>query len=182
MDESEYELVFLKEGIVVRKKVDLPLSGQTWVDEKISYDNASKFNKIEITVTHIEPKLENGILKEIKLKANCFNIINDQPLDQVKTKVNEEVNIIKLQSIKSITNRSYIGKLKDGVKVRFEWLGISYETSIDSNNGIEPSLNSLIQSRLKTPNGSIPSVNIYRDINARYFDGSNWHRLEELRK
>lgn len=176
MTYTESELIFSKEGIVVRSKTDLPLVGEDWTEKKIPYEQAFPNKKMELLVTSIEPIIENDILKGIKLK---FRNTKEVPSNGTTLDKNDaDVKVV--DPIQRITNRS-IKSLPDGTKIRFDWKGVTYETKIDSRNGKKPSLNSLAREVCRTYRGDRASINIYQHINARFYDERGWHPINELR-
>ncbi|MCX9010073.1 MAG: hypothetical protein OIN66_03020 [Candidatus Methanoperedens sp.] len=179
MDNLESELIFSKEGITIRTKTNFPFVGEDWAERKIAYEEAFNDKKMEILVTSIEPKIENGILKEIKLKLNNIREIAPSILEDSQFGKSGE-NVRKVEPIKMITNRS-IKNLPEGTKIRFDWKGITYETQIDSKNGKKLSLNSLVRDVCQTSKGDSPSINIYQHIKARFLDEKGWHSLNDLR-
>lgn len=190
----ESELIFSKEGILVRFKrksmvatsvaefVDIPQVSEVWDEVMKPYEAFSR-KPMELIVTSIEPKIENGILKEIKLKLvdikETTSIMDESFSTVVDVKTDENVKIVK--SIRRITRDAIKKVPPDGTRVRFDRNGITYETKTDIRSGEEDTLNTLVSDLFRTTDGKKASLNVWRDISARFFDGRMWHNLNELR-
>ncbi len=183
MNSIESELIFSNEGMLVRSKMNVPLVGEDWVEKKIPYEQAIANKLMEISITSIEPKIENGILKEIKLK-----FVDTKETKSVKQEsyfssafVNIDANIQIVKSIRRIT-RDAIKKIPpDGTRIRFEKNGITYETKIDVRTGEEDTLNRLVSDLFQTAGGKPASINVWGSLGARFYDGQMWRNLNELR-
>lgn len=177
MNNVECEMIFSKDGILVRLKTNLPLVGESWVEKKTPYERASELftdKGLMLHVKSIESKIEGGILK---LKLGDVKEISTT-LESRQLEKDDGAKIV--DSIRMITNRN-IKSVPDGTKIRFDWRGVTYETKIDSSKGKKFSLNSLVQDVCRTSKGDKVSVNIYSHIKARYLDETGWHPLDDLR-
>jgi hypothetical protein len=183
MNSIESELIFSKEGMLIRSKMNIPLVGEDWVEKKIPYEQAITNKLTEISITSIEPKIENGILKEIKLKLvdtkETKSVMQESFSTTVFVKADENIKIAK--SIRRITRDAIKKVPPDGTKIRFDKNGITYETKIDIRTGEEDTLNTLVSDLFQTSDGRKASLNVWRDISARFYDGQMWHNLNELR-
>lgn len=183
MTSIESELIFSKEGMLIRSKMNIPLVGEDWVEKKFPYEQPINNKLTEISITSIEPKIENGILKEIKLKLvdtkETKSVMQEPFSTAAFVKVDENIKVVK--SIRRITRDSIKKVPSDGTKIRFDKNGIIYETKIDIRTGEEDTLNTLVSDLFQTSNGRKASLNVWRDISARFYDGQMWHNLNELR-
>lgn len=183
MNSIESELIFSKEGMLVRSKMNIPLVGEDWVEKKIPYEQPFTNKVMELAITSIEPKIENGILKELKLKLvdikETTSIMGGSFSTVVDVKPDENVKIVK--SIRRITRDAIKKVPPDGTRVRFDRNGITYETKTDIRGGEEDTFNTLISDLFRAPDGKKASLNVWRDMSARFFDGRIWHNLNELR-
>lgn len=59
-ESSEIELLFTKEGMKVRKKVEMPFTGEEWHEKLVSYKEIEGINGIDLTVNRIKPEIEGG--------------------------------------------------------------------------------------------------------------------------
>lgn len=183
MNSIESELIFSNEGMLVRSKMNIPLVGEDWVEKKIPYEQAITNKLMEISITSIEPKIENGILKEIKLKLidtkETKSVIQESVSTAVFVKADENIKIAK--SIRRITRDAIKKVPPDGTRIRFDKNGITYETKVDIRTGEEDTLNTLVSDLFQTADGKKASLNVWRHISARFYDGQMWHNLNELR-
>lgn len=178
MSDNYSEITFTKDGIVIRTKTNFPLIGEEWVEKKLDYQKAFDGKKIKFVVTSISPKIENGVLKDLKFGITNFEEIAS-PI-HISDNGSEE-GIHRLSPIKMITNRNYVKPVVDGTKIRFDWKNETYETTVDSVKGVESSLYEVIKKNFKRPSGRPPSLNVYRDINAKYLINGAWRPLEDLK-
>lgn len=175
MDETENELIFSKEGILKRtRNKSAPTPFDDWSRQDISYEKIDGL-KWKIVITAIEPKIADGILKEIKIKYESSDF---EPIAPDITDESGSEDVKKVGTIKQVSNRSNVRRLSDGTKVRYTIEGITYETEVDSANSRHSTLNALIK--------SIPgkTVNVFekKTINAKYFKNGGWHDIDELRR
>ena len=83
MSLDEWKLNFSKDGIKISKRIESPFDKQLKEVEieKIGYDELMKKfdNKLNISVTKIEPRIENGILKSLIFNASEFKFLESLP-------------------------------------------------------------------------------------------------------
>ena len=173
-----YELIFTRDSVVVRSKTKLPIIGEDWVEKRISYE---KLPKMELVVTSIEPQMDNGVLKSIKFELSSFKEMHEEG-EEESNEPSVYGTVVKLEPIRAVTNRSYVVNPPDGTKIRFDYRGVTYETTISRDAEVEY-LNRLIRKHLRDPRGKPPSVNVYEQINAKYLDvDGKWQPLRTLKK
>ena len=69
---DEIELLFTKEGMKVRKKVEMPFTDEEWHEKLVSYKEIEGINGIELTVNKIEPDIEEGVLKSLRFHVTHY--------------------------------------------------------------------------------------------------------------
>ncbi len=182
MNSIESELIFSSVGMLVRSKMNVPLVGEDWVEKKIPYDQPIANKLMEISITSIEPKIENGILKEIKLKfvdtkgtKSVVEGVSSNPMY-----VNTDGNIQIVKSIRRVTRDALKKIPPDGTRIQFEKKGVIYETKLDVRTGEKDTLNMLVSDLFKSADGKPAAINVWA-MNARFYDGQMWRYLSELR-
>jgi len=179
---EEYEIVFKKEGVSVRKKDRLPFVDETWTEKMISYEEMQKNSgDMVLTVTSVKPEVEDNILKSIKLKVSEFNYIPTEPDIPIELPPYSDSSI-ELPPIKMVSPRNYVKQLRDGTHIKFKINGIEYLTKVDIYKGEYKTLNRLIQNKLGKDLGRRISVNIYNHIYAKYYENGKWIPLEKLKQ
>jgi len=81
----ETELIFTRDGIIVRTPVSIPFRGEVMHEEKISYDKLPT-SGIEMVITSIDKIEESGVLKALKFKLSHFRM-KEHPKTQQKIEV-----------------------------------------------------------------------------------------------
>jgi hypothetical protein len=71
---KEIELVFTKEGMLERIKVEGAYSGQDWHERDVSYQDLAGRNDIKLTVDKIDPVIENGNLQSLRFHVTDYTI------------------------------------------------------------------------------------------------------------
>ena len=61
-ENNETELLFTREGMKVRKKVEL-LGKNKWIEELIPYEEIRRMGRMDLLIEGIEPEIERGVLK-----------------------------------------------------------------------------------------------------------------------
>lgn len=175
------EIICTEQEIVQRIKTNLPLGGESWVQNKTPYENAFANGSKILHVISIEPIKEINILKGIK-------IILGEPLNKTsfsptleKEHVDDFENVKIVNSIRRVSSQ-LAKNLPDGTKIRFDWKRETYETQIDTENGKEYTFNALVRKNCLTRDNKPASINVYQAINARYLDENGWQPLNEFRQ
>lgn len=174
------EIFCTKKGILQRIRTNFPL-GESWGEKEISYKDAFSEGSRLLRLISIEPDIKNDQLIGIKLILGDVAKEISQPPSLKKENIESFGNYTIVDSIMRVSSQ-LSRNLSDRTRIQFDWKGITYETIIDSINGKKPTLNSLVKSVCLTYKGEAASLNVYRHINARYFDGAVWHPLNDLRK
>ena len=86
MNKVETELIFTRDGIIVRTPVSIPFRGEVMHEEKISYDKLPT-NGVEMVVTSIDKIEESGVLKALKFKLSHFRVKEHPKTEQKKVEV-----------------------------------------------------------------------------------------------
>ena len=132
---NEYEIVFKKEGVSVRKKDRLPFVNETWTEKMISYEEMQKNSgDMVLTVTSVKPVVKDNVLKSIILKVSEFNYVPTEPDSPIELPPYSD-NSIELPSIRMVSNRNNIKSLGDGTQIKFNIDGREYLTKIDISRG-----------------------------------------------
>ncbi len=72
---TKHELVFTRNGILIRELVQFPIKGELWVTEQTSYEDFGKGGEVDLRVKRIETSFDNGTLKEIKLVLSEVGLV-----------------------------------------------------------------------------------------------------------
>ena len=68
---EDIELVFTREGMKIRKSVEL-LGEIRWVEELIPYEKIRRMNGMELLIDSIEPEIERGVLVSLKFHVKRY--------------------------------------------------------------------------------------------------------------
>ena len=72
-ENNETELLFTREGMKVRKKVEL-LGKNKWVEELIPYEEIRRMGRMELLIEGIEPEIERGVLKCLRFQVKKYSV------------------------------------------------------------------------------------------------------------
>lgn len=72
-ENNETELLFTREGMKVRKKVEL-LGKNKWVEELIPYEEIRRIDRMELLIDGIEPEIERGVLKCLRFQVKKYSV------------------------------------------------------------------------------------------------------------
>jgi len=76
------EIRFDKNGIVIRRTVDLPIAGEQIVESRITYGDLEKRGEVDLRVKRIAPEYENGTLKAITLELSHFKEVDQGTISE----------------------------------------------------------------------------------------------------